>query len=53
MRLTAKLANNLTTCSPKRSFVMWIRKNDTPQWNFPGTEAKEEGSASFDHVTGS
>ena len=36
----------------KRPFVMWIRQNSTPEWNFPGTEGKQEGSATFDHVTG-
>ena len=32
---------------------MWIRKNETPEWNFPGTEDLKQGAASYDLISGS
>ena len=37
----------------KRNFVMWIRQNMDPEWDFPGTEGKDENSSSYDYITGS
>ena len=38
--------------TPQRPFVMWIRQNTNPEWDFPGNEGNEEGSSSYDYVTG-
>ena len=32
---------------------MWIKQNPKPEWSFPGTESAEEGTATYDYVTGS
>ena len=39
------------TAVPCRNFVIWIRKNETPEWNFPGSQGKQEDSATYDFVT--